>query len=508
MQIDAKAKYGAEFTNDVTAAINNQSVEVDRKSEHWIEVEYDFGECPATICDVELNVTAPKEGNAISYSVTDCSDAYGAVGSGNTITNYRAWYVSDDGNNYTIMSQGSTFVAGKYYKFSTWVRTTDGNEFPLYDNGVSIVPNVSATVNGYYANVIKAYDQDPSRVIVVEYDFGMCNDSVIENITVVDVTEPVACEYPSYTYNILGSGYQMDTSKNAYLDVNWKNPPEQWYYVKNGISWWDVTDGGYDYVYENDTFIPGHQYQCKVYLKVEDGFEFAYNIGTPTVTAMMNSNTAEVQMYGSGLQWQQQVTYTFTCSQAVVSAVEVSGIDAPVAGQTPDYTGTVGNAAQYNFAPYGYNNAGFRWTDSSDNILSAQDTFLAGETYKLEIKLIPTSVNQLNACRFQTPVTATLNGKAVDTGDVIANASTVYIYCTYIVPAPTEYLVLYCSNGGSGTMIGDIVEENSTFTLETCTFNAPAGYKFKAWAIGSVNGEQKQPGEQITITGETNIYAI
>ena len=74
-----------------------------------------------------------------------------------------------------------------------WVRTTDGNEFTLYDNGVSIVPNVSATVNGYYANVIKAYDQDPSRVIVVEYDFGMCNDSVIENITVVDVTEPVAC---------------------------------------------------------------------------------------------------------------------------------------------------------------------------------------------------------------------------------------------------------------------------------------------------------------------------
>ena len=233
VQIDAKANYGAEFTNDVTAAINNQSVEVDRKSGHWIEVEYDFGECPATISDVELNVTAPKEGNTISYSVTDSSDAYGAVGSGNTITNYRAWYVSDDGSNYTRMSQGDKFVAGKYYKFSTWVRTADGYEFPLYDNGVSIVPNVSATVNGYYANVTKAYDQDPTRVIVVEYDFGMCNDSVIEQITVVDVTEPVAGAYPSYTYNILGSGYQMDTSKNAYLDVYWKNPSEKWYYVKN-----------------------------------------------------------------------------------------------------------------------------------------------------------------------------------------------------------------------------------------------------------------------------------
>ena len=79
VQIDAKAKYGAEFTNDVTAAINNQSVEVDRKSEHWIEVEYDFGECPATISDVELNVTAPKEGNTISVIDDDTTESRTAV---------------------------------------------------------------------------------------------------------------------------------------------------------------------------------------------------------------------------------------------------------------------------------------------------------------------------------------------------------------------------------------------------------------------------------------------
>ena len=57
-------------------------------------------------------------------------------------------------------------------------------------------------------------------------------------------------------------------------------------------------------------------------------------------------------------------------------------------------------------------------------------------------------------------------------------------------------------------MVGDVVEAGATFTLENCTYEAPDGYRFKAWAIGSVNGEQKQPGEQITITGETYIYAI
>ena len=79
--------------------------------------------------------------------------------------------------------------------------------------------------------------------------------------------------------------------------------------------------------------------------------------------------------------------------------------------------------------------------------------------------------------------------------------------CGYALPVP-EYIVSYNENGGSGTMVGDVIEKGGTFTLEACTYTAPEGKRFKAWAIGSVNGEQKQPGEQITITAETYIYAI
>ena len=96
------------------------------------------------------------------------------------------------------------------------------------------------------------------------------------------------------------------------------------------------------------------------------------------------------------------------------------------------------------------------------------------------------------------------NEKAV--GDKITvSANTVVTAIWENIP---EYIVSYNANGGSGTMVGDMVEENGKFTLENCTYIAPEGYKFKAWAIGSVNGEQKQPGEQITITAETYIYAI
>ena len=79
--------------------------------------------------------------------------------------------------------------------------------------------------------------------------------------------------------------------------------------------------------------------------------------------------------------------------------------------------------------------------------------------------------------------------------------------CGYDLPVP-EYVVSYNENGGSGTMVGDVIEKGGTFTLEACTYTAPEGKRFKAWAIGSVNGEQKQPNEQIIITAETYIYAI
>ena len=79
--------------------------------------------------------------------------------------------------------------------------------------------------------------------------------------------------------------------------------------------------------------------------------------------------------------------------------------------------------------------------------------------------------------------------------------------CGYDLPVP-EYNVSYNENGGSGTMVGDVIEKGGTFTLEACTYTAPEGKRFKAWAIGSVNGEQKQPNEQIIITAETYIYAI
>ena len=117
----------------------------------------------------------------------------------------------------------------------------------------------------------------------------------------------------------------------------------------------------------------------------------------------------------------------------------------------------------------------------------------------------------LPVCRFAAPrgkqfKAWKVNGVEKAVGDkIVITADTIIIAVWEEIPL---VMLSYHSNGGSGTMVGDMFEIGDTFVLDECEFEAPEGYRFKAWAIGSVNGEQKQPGEKITITTETYIYAI
>ena len=318
--------YGYQFTDaewDTVLGIKSE-YETDTIIKNGVEVISVIVTQPTIISNVELVVTVPEEGETPSYYVGCVGSGYSAAGNINNYTDYRRWYMSSDGDEWWEINENHQFVAGYYYKFVVDIKTSNDYMFRIYDNGISIVPSVLATVNGYYASVSKTYDQFPYEYITVEYNFGECNDSIIEKITVVDVTEPVEGENPSYVYNILGSGYTMDSSRNAYYDAYWVN--EKWYYVKNGISWWDVTDAGYEYVYENDVFIAGHEYKCKVYLITEDGYEFLMDIyAEPEIwaDATMNGNAANIMKAGSNLMWNQEISYTFICKEAPKSGLNV-----------------------------------------------------------------------------------------------------------------------------------------------------------------------------------------
>ena len=620
--LKADAGYYFDFDGGETAKLNGKDATTGISSGgKELIITYTFSDCPAVIKNVELKVAAPADGNNISYSVTDESAGYSVANN----SDWVRWYESNDGVSYSLMVSGSKFVGGRYYKIEIDVKTHTGYEFALKDIG-TIQPDVSAIVNGFKATVSKAWEQDPSEAITVTYTFGLCNDTTIEDIKIVDVPTPVPGEKPVYTVAVSGSGYNI-TNKNQSDSVYEGGKYVDKYFIRNGIGWYDVTAD--NWIYETDTFIAGHDYQCVVYVQTDDGYEFIQDLyANPEVwpTATVNGNAATILKDGSGLTTSQQIRYTFVYEVQNVTEVEVFDIDVPVGNMTPDYTATLGNAALYEFAPYGYELVGLYWYDSEDNILSATDKFVKGETYKLEIKLVRKMDGQRVLTQFQSPVTAMLNGKVVDVADVAANSTTVYIYQTYIcdteylieidsasatitspligekpnydaisgdsdkytvtvvawyeetparsrtisvnekyldpdgyyiegcsyrvkvtfTPKPgykfadeivfiingqdtttwgregqeqssfavaenpkDTYLVTYSPTDGSGTMVGDVVAEGVSFTLDECDFIAPEGYKFKAWAIGSPSGELMYPGQTIIVTADTYlIYAV
>ncbi len=450
VRVEPKPGHGIEFASGITVALNNRNASLKSHGAHYVEFEYDFGACPNIIPEVALTVTAPKEGNTPSYTIGCGSDAYYAVGNNQNYTDYRQWYESSDGEVWWKINPGSKFTADYYYKLVVDISTKNGYEFPLIDNG-TIQPNVSATVNGYYANVIKAYEQDPSCYVTVEYNFGECSDSIVEKITVENVTAPVAGEKPNYNYSIRGGGYQMNTAKNAYEDIYWKNPPEQWYFIKNGIGWYDLTKN--DWVYEHETFIAGHEYQVRVYVKAEDGFEFAHTKDyEPTVTATVNGKTAAPITTGSDCAWYQQVQYTFTCKKQDVSTVMINSLDAPQKDSIPDRE--VSTAY-----PDLYTVEFINWYDSEDNLLYGEDTFRAGERYKVEIKIVPKQLGGVNASQFVSPVKGYINGQEVterlDWDAVYASANAVYIYYTFMAPAGAPQNQSYTVSGEVVSYDGD-----------------------------------------------------
>ncbi|MDO5124566.1 MAG: dockerin type I repeat-containing protein, partial [Eubacteriales bacterium] len=320
--------------------------------------------------------------------------------------------------------------------------------------------------NGKPAYVYAVEEASTSK-IRVSMDFGECNDTIIENIR-IEVTPPKAGEHPDYTARVLGTGYSINTSKNSYYDAYWAN--QKWYYVKNGVSWWDVTDGGYNEVYDKDVFLPDHKYQCEVHVKTDQGYEFLMNTKTdpPTVpSVIVNGNPgAHTTLYASGLQFEQEVKYVFNCSAQVLSNVGVIELSQPLAGGTPDYVATT-------LAPHLYDIKSITWYDALGEELPANATFIAGMVYRVAVKIQPIEVQGKKVASFNSDTKASLNGNQLDMisysnankEDVeelfshayYENNQSIYLYYTF-KPAP-QPAIGYMTVSGTATSFGSNTDD-------------------------------------------------
>ena len=191
--------------------------------------------------------------------------------------------------------------------------------------------------------------------------------------------------------------------------------------------------------------------------------------------------------------------YAIWGEYTTINTVNITGIIAPVDGEIHDIsTITVNTEGILGFSA-------LQWCKSSSNtVLNPGVTFVAGQAYHLNIKFALAEGYRLN----------TLSNSSIH-ADITINAEAPFASMTsnnnfffrlnYTATNPST--VSFDANGGTGSMAPSI-DQYGPYELPSCAFTAPSGKQFKAWAIGSLEGEQKAPGEQITVTDDIVIYAI
>ena len=250
----------------------------------------------------------------------------------------------------------------------------------------------------------------------------------------------------------------------------------------------------------SDKFVKGETYKLEIKLvRKMDGQRVLTQFQTP-VTAKLNGlvvDSADVMANSTTI----YIFQTYTCDTEYLIEIDaVSAIIAnPLAGEKPNYDAISGDSEKYTVTINAwYEDSMARGINS--NYLSPDSYFVEGCSYHVEVTFTPKP-----GYKFADDVIFIINGQETTTWGREGQEQAGFVAATN--PNPT-YLVAYFPTEGSGTMVGAVVAENVSFILGECAFEVPAGYKFKAWAIGSPSGEQKQPGEQIIITGDTDIYAV
>ena len=434
---------------------------------------------------VEMTVTSPTAGNNPVSPIVDTFNV--------TIDTYE-WYKGND-----KITVSDTFEGGQNYTLK--VRANTPKEFPN---------DVVVKVNGENATVLTVDSNNTSVLFEKSFTvpisgYTLTFDASGGSGIMAPLTNAMSYMLPACTFtapsgkqfagwNVFGSLYNVGDT--VYLSSNTTAYAE----------WEDEQPSGYRLTFDANGGTGT--------MDALTG-QTSYTLPACTFTAPSGKHFVGWNVFG----YTQSVGETVNLSSdRTAQAVweDIPQQDQPVTGidiSCPGYvvSGSIANAVPTTSSA-GVSIASYQWQDNNGTQLTS-GTFAADTQYRLQVflnvadgytadNLLKSNVkiNGIETTYFTNPCA----GIDAQQGDM-----KVYHYPARLSsPQPNEYMVSYQANGGSGTMTGDMVEENGKFTLENCTYVAPEGYQFKAWAIGSVNGEQKQPGDQITINAETYIYAI
>jgi len=150
--------------------------------------------------------------------------------------------------------------------------------------------------------------------------------TTITTVAITDMDVPIAGKTPDYAITT-GVGYDVTSE----FDDNIK--------TVSGVKWHNYTSDRE--MRPTETFEFGKQYAVEIFLRVENGYEFAYNSDSETsVLGTINGENANViaKVTNNHVKDAIVVRYVFkACENPRIETIEVSGIDVPAVGKPADF---------------------------------------------------------------------------------------------------------------------------------------------------------------------------
>ncbi|MBE6870841.1 MAG: hypothetical protein E7491_02725 [Ruminococcaceae bacterium] len=400
-------------------SVDASKYEHDTTYQKYLTVMYTFPTVEAApIESIEFGVPALVPGERVPITWQDSGISIDAINGnandGRVNVNKFEWTLQDG----TPLAGNAVFEYGKKYALKLTLNTaygasfaTDANHF-LAQPGKPF-PTVTVTMNGKTATVLPTYDNYSNMYVVASCVFDCDTTAKINKIEIGGIDAPVAGKAPDYTFTG-GAGYENNGRNDAYY--------------KNGVCWSEV---GSSYILCDGTqaFLPGKAYQVDIRIKAKHGYEFATNsYGNVSMTATVNGKSATI----SGNKNEILVTYAFSATGSVaIGNVGVTDIDAPVTGQSPDYTASYTNV---NYGAANYNDKstknGISWYNETDKkIMSTSDKFEAGKTYTVQVTIWTNEGYEFQYKSGAVNVAGTVNGKNADVSS--RNNEEVTLYYTF-----------------------------------------------------------------------------
>ena len=158
-------------------------------------------------------------------------------------------------------------------------------------------------------------------------------------------------------------------------------------------------------------------YVSKEEIRVELRFTVAGSRTYPDLTGTLNGQTVAVgRAYDQSADEVVCITYHFGICDTTVDFVSVFNLDIPQPGAAPDFDAAVQEMEKYEIAH-------LRWT-GPEGLMLENERFQPGETYEVEIKLVPLKMEGQLLYSFASVLQGYLNARQLDSSDVFASSQT------------------------------------------------------------------------------------